>query len=185
MSDEPDADDDFGDFRPPRDVITPVAVVLIVAGGLAWSGYILTAPLPGDTIDESWPRVPCTVIEASVGKEAHDRGRRSNLRNEFLPAVRCRYVVDGEKYDRLADGFRSSHERADARAELSAFPIGLETVCLVSPFNPAEFRLRDMPPSSMKQAQRGIALAVLLLAFAVAWKVYLRLRTRRRDDDDD
>lgn len=113
--------------------------LVLTAAGLATCWYLWLSYQKAKTTD-SWERVSCEIFAAGIDES----GRSQHGMVKYEAQVSYRYEFAGET--RVSNSIRHlsvtslSKEEIEKKAE--AYPVGLQTVCLVNPDNPEEAVLK-------------------------------------------
>ena len=107
-------------------------VFAVVGGGILW--FLLVRPMTKVIAAQSWPPVPCTVVESRVDESSGDDG------STYKVLVHAAFVYDGSEHKAPYDFSGSVYSGGyDDKAEIVArYPVGSRTTCYVNPDNPAE-----------------------------------------------
>ncbi len=113
--------------------------LVLTAAGLATCWYLWLSFQKAKTTD-SWARVPCEVIAAGID----DSGRSQHGMVKYEAQVSYRYEFAGKT--RVSNNIRhlsvTSLSKDEIEKKAKAYPVGLQTICLVNPENPDEAVLK-------------------------------------------
>ncbi|HEX5715036.1 MAG TPA: DUF3592 domain-containing protein [Thermoanaerobaculia bacterium] len=105
----------------------------VVGGGILW--FLLLRPMMKVVGAQSWPPVPCTVVESRVDQSSGEDG------STYRPLVNAAYHVDGVEHRSATYDFSGSVYTSgyDGKAEIVArYPVGAQTTCYVNPDDTSE-----------------------------------------------
>jgi hypothetical protein len=117
---------------PPGCMIPFALIFMGVGGALFW--FLTLRPVLRVLDAQTWPEVPCTVVESHVAESSDSDG------TTYKVAVTFNYLYEGReltssRYD-FTDFYSSGYE---GKAEVVAgYPAGSRTVAYVNPSNPSE-----------------------------------------------
>ncbi|MDB6121793.1 MAG: hypothetical protein JWQ71_786, partial [Pedosphaera sp.] len=106
--------------------------------GIGFSFMVWLQPLRNFNKSSHWQQTSCTILSSGIRTETHHQGQ------SFHPEVVFLYQVAGQEYKSSRLDFSSGLDASysDAEKIVSAFPVGLKTVCYFNPANPQEAVLR-------------------------------------------
>ena len=158
----------------PAGCLVPFFLLFALAGGaILW--FLLLRPVMKVAAAQSWPPVPCTVVESRVDESSGDDG------STYRAVVNAAYNVDGvdhrsASYDFSGTVYSSGY---DGKAEIVArYPVGSQTTCYVNPDDTAEAVISRGLSGSYFFGLFGL-LFFLPGIIGVAWVLGSRVRAKR------
>lgn len=109
-------------------------IFAVVGGGILW--FLLVKPMGKVIAAQSWPPVPCTVVESRV-----DVSSGGEDGSTYKALVNAAYNVDGVEHRSATYDFSGSVYSSgyDGKAKIVArYPVGSQTTCYVNPDDTAE-----------------------------------------------
>lgn len=117
---------------PPGCMIPFALIFMIVGGGLFW--FVTLHPILRVLDAQSWPEVPCTIVESHVDESSGDDG------STYKVAVTFSYTYGGRDYTSDRYDFTNFYSGGyDGKAAVVAlYPAGSRSAAYVNPENPSE-----------------------------------------------
>jgi hypothetical protein len=117
----------------PLGCLIPFSLVFMVAGG-AMFWFLTLRPVLRVLDAQTWPEMPCTVVESHVEESSDSDG------TTYKAVVTFTYAYKGRDYTSSRYDFTNFYSSGyDGKAKLVArYPAGSRTVAFVNPSNPSE-----------------------------------------------
>jgi Protein of unknown function (DUF3592) len=133
MSSEPITSRRRGSSSAPHGCMIPFGLVFMVAGGaILW--FLTFRPVLRVLDAQTWPEVPCTVVESHVEESSDSDG------STYKAVVTFNYLYEGREFTSSRWDFTDfSSSGYEGKAEVVArYPAGSRAVAYVNPSNPSE-----------------------------------------------